>query len=270
MSFKNFLISITKSLIVLFLATLIFSTITLDFPNLLKGVFGDIFSYASPDAQKQVVNKLAETCSSLDQGEFQNKKSLLHDLSSIGTLCKDYKAGKINDKEFFFNVISSPVSNEQTQMPKIEVLDKYNRAVNYLSNNKLIYFIILSVLTAILYLLIADIKLFLLMLTKISFSIGILIIIPYLAIIAYDKFVGIDTTPLLGSMFGEGNIFDAKAIISVILLLFLRTYNSFILTLGSIFLAVGIAGKLFKIFSKEETKPIKQPKGKKIMKRKKK
>ena len=40
---KKIFIAIIKNLIVLVIATLIFSSITLDFPNLLKGFFGDIF-----------------------------------------------------------------------------------------------------------------------------------------------------------------------------------------------------------------------------------
>ena len=127
MRIKNFFISIIKSLIVLLLATLIFSTITFDFPNLLKGVFGDIFSYASPDAQKQVVSKLAETCSSLEQGQIN---SLKLNLSDIGALCKDFKAGKINDQEFFFNVISSSFSSNQTELPKIMALDRKSTRLN--------------------------------------------------------------------------------------------------------------------------------------------
>ena len=69
MGFKNFLISIIKSLIIFLLVSLIFSAVTLDVPSLMKNVFGDIFAYASPDAQKQAVGKLAEACSSLDKGE---------------------------------------------------------------------------------------------------------------------------------------------------------------------------------------------------------
>ena len=66
---KKFFIWMVKSLIMLVIVTLIFSTITLNFPNFLKGVFGDIFEYASPDAQNQVIGKIAETCSSLDKGQ---------------------------------------------------------------------------------------------------------------------------------------------------------------------------------------------------------
>ncbi len=318
MGFKNFLIGIIKNIIVLFVATLIFSSITLDFPELIRGLFGDIFGYASPEVQKKVVSQLAETCSSLDKGEsivtinqlcvnrsilesmrencanyrelkrrnikveneeeirktcFQiesgeieeacnqlgEKNSLLPDFSNIGALCKDYKSGKINDREFFFNVISGAIPTRQMQMPSIGFLERYNQAINYLNNNKIIYFVILAILIFLLYLLIMDIKLFLIALSGISFSIGILIMLPYFAILAYDNFVGIDTTPLLGSMFGLGN-FDFKAVLSVVLLLFLRTYTQTIITLGIVFLIIGIAGKVYKIILKRKLKTKEKPK----------
>lgn len=307
---KNFLISITKSLIVLLVATLIFSSVTLDFPNLMKGLFGDIFSYASPDAQKQTVNRLAETCSSLDKGQNvltlnqicsnasllesmqQNcnayrelkrrniqvkneenvretcrqlesgeiesscqKNSAMPDLSSIGVACSDYKSGKIDDKEFFFDVIGSalPISSDATQAG---FFDKYSKAMNYLNNNKTVYFLILLILTVILYLLITDIKLFILTLSQISFSIGIIIMLPYLAILAYEKFIGFDTTPILSSLFGAGNVFDFKALASVMLLLFLKTYSTLIITIGFIFLSIGIAGKIYWFMLRREAKTI--------------
>ena len=61
----------------------------------MKNVFGDIFAYASPDAQKQAVSKLAETCSSLDKGEgivtisqICSNRSLL---DSMKENCRDYR-----------------------------------------------------------------------------------------------------------------------------------------------------------------------------------
>jgi len=265
MGFKNFFISITKSLIVLLVATLIFSSVTLNFPDLIKGLFGDIFEYASPDAQKQVISNLAETCSSLNQ----QSNSLTPDLSKIGSVCKDYKSGKINDKEFFFDVIGNSLpSNMETQ--QIGFFDRYNKAINYLNSNKLIYFLILMALIIALYLLITDIKLFILSLTGISFSIGIIIMLPYFAILAYEKFIGFDTTPILSSLFGAGNVFDFKAIASVILLLFLRTYNNFIIFMGILFLSVGVAGKVYSWKLKKQGRKAETKTEKKLEKRAKK
>lgn len=288
----------------LLLAALAFSTITLDVPNLVQGVFGDVFEYANPDAQKQVAAKLAETCSSLSQeqdaiaisqicankslldsmgencenyrafkergirvdnegqvmktcellesGEIERtcdesggKNSLLQDFSKIGTLCKDYKSGKIDDKDFFFGVIGSPFEGNQTKLPDAGAFKNYYLAINYLNNNKIIYFIALAILAAILYLLIRDARSFLATLSGISLSLGILIMLPYFAVLAYDKFVGIDTTSLLEVFLQNAVGIDPKAVLSVVLLMILRTYNGFIMTLGIAFLGFGVAGKAY-------------------------
>lgn len=311
MGFKKFLISAVKSLIILFLAMLIFSSATVDFPSLIKGVFSDIYAYASPEAQKQAISKLAETCSSLDRGanvvtvnqicanrsmldemkencdnyrelkrrniaieneeqvikscqqiesgeievacnELEEKGTLLPDFNNMGTLCKDYKDGKIDDKEFFFNVIVSAFPS-QMEMPNI-ALDKYNKAIAYLNNNKIIYFFVLPILVLLLYLLIRNLKLFLIVLGGIAFSIGIIIMLPYIAMITYDKLNFIDTSSVLGSIFGEVNMFEPKVVISLVILMFLRTYNSFIITLGIVFLGIGIAGKVYTAKLKRELK----------------
>src|SRR3989344_8921158 len=193
--------------------------------------------------------QVRETCEQLESGEIERscdelsgKSSLLPDFSKIGALCKDYKAGKINDKEFFFGVIGSPFEGQQTELPNVGVFKNYYQTINYLNNNKIIYFIVLSILAAILYLLIRDTRLFLVTLSGISLSLGILIMLPYFAILAYDKFIGIDTTSLLGIFFQNTIGFDPKAILSVVLLMLLRTYNNFIITLGIIFLGLGVAG----------------------------
>ncbi|MBI2650415.1 hypothetical protein HYX04_03810 [Candidatus Woesearchaeota archaeon] len=252
---KKFLIWLIKSILMLLVVTLIFSSITLDFPGLVKSVFGDIFAYASPEAQKQVVGELAGACSSLEKGnEF---------VANIGAICADYKSGKINDKEFFFGIISSalPVN---AGMPQIGALDKYNRAISYLNKNKVWYFVILLVLTLLLYLLIMNVRLFLIILSQISFGIGMIIMLPYIAIIIYRNFVGFDTTPILGSMLGAGSIFDAKAISSVILLMILRTYSSFIIVLGILLLGAGIAGKVYSWKLKKQSSKPEPKEGKRI------
>ncbi len=326
--FRKFFIWIIKNLLILLLITLIFSSVALDVPTLIKGVFGDIFEYASPDAQKQVVVKLAETCSSLDQeqdlvtinqlctnksildsmrencdnyrafkekgikvdneeqvretceqiesgeierscDELSGKSYLLPDFSKIGALCKDYKAGKINDKEFFFGVIGSPFEGQQTELPNVGIFKNYYQTINYLNNNKIIYFIVLAILAAILHLLIRDTRSFLVTLSGISLNLGILIMLPYFAILAYDKFVGIDTTSLLGIFFQNTIGFDPKAILSVILLMLLRTYNSFIITLGITFLGLGVAGKAYSWKLKRQSEIIEIKTEKKTKKEKK-
>lgn len=255
---KRFFIWLIKNLIVLLVVTLIFSSITLELPDLIKGIFEDIFSYASPDVQKQVVGKLALACSALDEKSLLDKKSLGAlqatasnsplpiDLSKVGALCKDHNSGKINDRQFFFSVVEKTLPN------KLEApiaLQKYNAAINFLNKNKAAYAVAIAVLLTLLVLLAGSLSSFLSILSEISLSVGIFILLPYAAIMLYDKFAGIDTTPILASILGNSFSFDAKAIISVILLMLLRTYTSLIITLGIVFLGVGIGGKLYNLYN---------------------
>lgn len=98
-----------------------------------------------------------------------------------------------------------------------------------------------------------DVKLFVLELAGISLNIGIFIMLPYMVIVIYDNFVGIDTTSILGNMFGEGFGIEPKALISVALLLFLRTYTHAIIILGIVFLSIGIAGKIYTFARKKKS-----------------
>lgn len=246
---KRFFIWLIKNLVVLLAVTLIFSSITLELPDLIKGIFGDIFERSSPEMQKEVAGKLALACSALDDkslGALQATASnspLPIDLSKVGALCKEHNSGKINDKQFFFSVIGSALSGK-LEAAETGALQKYNAAINFLNKNKAAYAIAIAVLLTLLALLAGSLSSFLSILSGISLSMGIMILLPYAAIILYEKFEGIDTTPILASILGGGVSFDAKAVISVILLAILRTYTSLIITLGFIFLGTGVGGKL--------------------------
>lgn len=244
MVFKKFLIWLVKNLLVLLLVTFIFSTVAFDVPQMVKSLFKDIFQYASPDAQKEIVGKLTIACSSLDNIDIGLQQLVLFDFSKIGSFCKDYNSGKINDMEFFFSVIGSAIP-DKLELPRAGVLEKYNSIINFLNKNKIYYIVILLALLALLYLLAGNLSAFLAILSGISLSMGILILLPYAAIMAYEKFVGFDTTPILSSILQGSFSFEPKAIISVVLLMILRTYSSFIVALGAVFLGAGIAGKVY-------------------------
>src|SRR3989338_154214 len=270
--FRKFLIWLAKNIIILLLITLIFSTIALDVPGMVKEMFKDIFSYASPETQKEVIGKLTGACSGLDGYNSTEESSLPVNLSRIGSLCKDYHYNKINDKEFFFNVIGSAVP-DNFGIANTNAVKNYYAAMNFLNNSKIIYFTILIVLLLALYLLAGSLNAFLVILSSICFSIGMLILVPYIAIMAYDKLVGIDTTPLLEAILGSNLSLDIKAIVSLVLLLLLRTYTNLIITLGIIFTAIGITGKVYRWklkrqSSKPEPKEDKGIKGKKSKKEK--
>lgn len=308
MQFKNFLASVIKSLIILVLATLIFSSATFEFPELVKGMLGDIFKYANPQVQKNVVDELSgacsgfsggnavtisqicanktlldsmkedcenyrelkrkgirieneqqvrETCQQVESGELEQQcskmrqSSMQPDFGRMEALCKGHNDGKIDDNEFFVGFAGSALPS---QMPSFGFLEGYNKAVSYLDKNKILYFAMLAALLAGLYFLVMDTSLFIMTLAQISFSLGTLIMLPYLAIIAYEKFIGFDTSSMLEGMFGNGNTLELKSAFSLILLVFLRAYSSFIVTLGIILLAIGTAGKIYFFMHKGKIK----------------
>ena len=224
-----------------------------------QGGVKDIFQYASPESQKEIVSKLTLVCSSLDGKDVSGLQRQLSsgiisiDFSKIGALCKDYNSEKINDKEFFSGVVGTAIP-DKLGLPKVHALDKYYSAIDFLNKNKMYYFIALLALLAVLFLLAGNLHDFLVILTGISFSMGILILLPYAAIAAYSKLVGFDTTPILSSILQGSFSLDIKAIISVVLLMVLRTYTVFILALGAVFLSVGIAGKVHNFRLKRKNK----------------
>ena len=257
--FRKFLTWVVKNLIVLLLVAGIFYAASFNLSSMAQGGVKDIFQYASPESQKEIVSKLTLVCSSLDGKDISGLQQQLSsglvsiDFGKIGALCKDYNSGKINDKEFFSDVVGTAIP-DKLELPKVQALDKYYSAIDFLNKNKMYYFIALLALLAVLFLLAGNLHDFLVILTGISFSIGILILLPYAAIVAYSKFVGFDTTPILSSILQGSFSLDIKAIISVVLLLVLRTYTVFILALGAIFLSVGIAGKVHKFRLKRKDK----------------
>ena len=300
---KRFLIWLIKNILIILLGTLIFSTIALNLPDFVTRIFGDVYSYSSPEAKSKVVSSLAEACSSSEQGQgvvtlaqicsnatllrsmrkncndyrqakeqgmqIENEQQVAETCRqieppeiekscsqmkgnsnanfsrSIGDLCRDYRSGRINDKQFFSGFIGLYTGSQNMQMPKIRVLESYDALINYLNRNKLIYLVIFLILIGLLYFIINDLSLFMTTIAGMIFSLGVLVMLPYFGIIAYQYFVGFDTTPILMSMFSLNGAINPKAILSVILLLFLRTYSNFIITVGFIFLIAGGIGKIY-------------------------
>ena len=301
---KKFFISITKSLIVLVILTLVFSSTSLSVTDSISGISRGLYEYSSPDAQKIAVNKLKENCGSLEEGkdavtmkqlcsnstlldsmrencksyfslkgaginikdegnlgeacmriesnefekacrELKNKVSLSPDSNSLRKLCSSYNSGIISGKEFFDGIIKNSFSGK-TQIPMdLGALEKYNQAMAFLNGNKFIYFVALAILGAIMFLLISDIRMFLITLAGIFFGIGILILLPYFLILAYDGLYGIDTTSILSAMFSGNLSLEPKTLISALMVVFLQAYNHTIVSIGIIMLALGIIGKIY-------------------------
>lgn len=266
--FKKFFIWLTKSIIVVILTILVFSLFSLDLSSLVEGMFNDVYKYSNPESQKQIISQFSQFCSQLDGKDttaFQQemaKRGMQIDLAKIGAVCSSYKAGNLTDSQFFFSFIGVSIP-DKFEIPKGMPFEKYNQALNFANQNKIIYVTILLVLILILYFLAGSPSFFLSILAEMSFSMGTLILVPYILIMLYTKLAGIDTTPLLSTVLGGGTGFDIKALIHLILLMVLRTYTTLILALGAVFLAIGIIGKIYsRKLKKKESGPIKPKKAK--------
>jgi len=95
-------IFILKLFISLILVTFIFSAILVEVEDVIKNTFANIYEYASPDSQKNAVDKFESVCSSEDksQGTFLgiqlcNDSSLRADLEAN---CATYKELKIKNE----------------------------------------------------------------------------------------------------------------------------------------------------------------------------
>src|SRR3989338_1412618 len=100
---KRFSIWLIKNIIIILIAALIFSYASIDFPDVIKGVFGDVFDYASPAAQREAVGKLAETCASLEPDsnivsmqELCSNASMMQEMNND---CNEYRRLKYQGVE---------------------------------------------------------------------------------------------------------------------------------------------------------------------------
>ena len=203
-------------------------------------------------------NNIINTCEQIKQGNIEQKcnsgekMSTAPDLSKFSKSCQDYENKKTSNEEFFAGFISSVAGSQE--LPKIDVIEKYSAIMGYLSSNKVIYIVILLTLAVILYFLTPDHGVFFIELAETFFSVGVIIMLPFFLIGLYRNFVGFYTTPILNSLFGNGNGLEPKSIISLVLLLFSRMYSNTLIVLGIISLVIGISGKVYKISRRGNSK----------------
>ncbi len=300
---KKVLLSLTKLLIVMVLVSYIFSLTSLDTKTLVKETFEDVYTHSSPNATKQIVENMAETCTAIkernegfdniiqvcnnftlissmeancanyrklkergakalneeelekacgyiESGEFQNaceqvrsKKLQAADVSEVKVVCEKYHSGEIDKGEFFKDYVTESFVDEEMLTPDNKILERYNRAVSYINQDKSIYLAALLVLAAILYLLTQDAVLFTKILSALLINIGLIILLPYAAIFGYTNFAGIDTTPLFTAI-GSGQGLNTKTLADIILLSLLNIYSEIIVKIAAISLILGSAANL--------------------------
>lgn len=202
--------------------------------------------------------EMENSCKNIESGELERRcaalrqKNSAYDTSKLKEACSSYLAGKIDDRVFFARSISQSFGSiEEIDNPFFR---KYNQYVLLISNNIFLLIILIAALFTALFLLTGNIPIFLLMIGKMCLSISITILLPYALIHAYNSFIGIDTSPILDSVLSGLPSFEPKSILSLVMLMLLKTYNLAILSLGIVLLIIGIAGKIYSHFLKKNWK----------------
>src|SRR3989338_2224080 len=195
-------------------------------------------------------DEMNEKCSKIENGGIEKScrdiESKENAYMRVGELCNSYSSGNITKNEFFDGFVETSFIMSDFKNPKIGVLSKYEKVVESINQNIILAAVLIIVLCLVLYLLINDIKIFLIAMAGIFFSIGLFIMIPYSAISIYQKTVGIDTTPLLKTMLGKAAEPQPREIMEIMTLIILRTYSKLLILLGTVSLAIGIIGKFMK------------------------
>ena len=250
---KKIAVWLVKTSIYALILALMFSTVSLEFSKVASGTLSDIFSYASNDAKNDIVNALMKSCPSGIEGRENSYRR-------IEELCSSYSSGKITKNEFFEGFAETSFTMTDFKNPKMGVLSKYEKVVEAINENIILAAALIIILCLVLYLLIKDMKIFLIALAGIFFSIGLFVMIPYSAIKIYQKTVGINTTPLLKTMLGSAAQPQPSEIIDIMMLIILRTYSELLILLGTLSLAIGIIGKFIKRAVKKRILPEKKEK----------
>ena len=218
----------------------------------------DYWQLKSEGTKPENWQEIEKTCNDIDSGrldsECKKQNNLIPnpDFSGVASLCNEYRSGKIGQQELFTGFLLSPFGNQDFSAPDNGIIGKYNGLMAFLNGHKFIYAALIAILISSLYLLISDRLMLLYTFGEIAVSIGTIILLPYVLIIVYNFFVGINTTSVLTAIFGDTAAIDFGGLLSILVLLFLRTYNTFILTIGVICLSLGIFTRIYA--SKEKKK----------------
>jgi len=93
---KKVLLSLTKLLIVMVSVSYIFSLTSLDTKTLVKETFEDVYTHSSPNATKQIVKNMAETCTAIEERNegFDNIIQVCNNFTLISSMeanCANYR-----------------------------------------------------------------------------------------------------------------------------------------------------------------------------------
>tara|TARA_Y100000310_G_C20567242_1_gene756143 strand:- start:22 stop:747 length:726 start_codon:yes stop_codon:yes gene_type:complete len=225
---KRFIVWIFRVIIILVLLSFTFSS-SLDINKSLENSITDLYEHSTPESQQKVVTFLDKVCDS----PTSTIKTI-----DVGSQCTEYKSGSLSPKEFLGIFISDFSKNilDDSDLTNLNII------LSKVSEFKIFLLIITIILLTLVSIIIHDGGQIIKFLNGLFLRLGIWVFLPYILIKIYDLTYGLDTSPVINSLFLEQPAYTAQGIISSIMVIFLRSYNTFVITMGLVFLLIGAIG----------------------------
>lgn len=191
-----------------------------------------------------------ETCDAVEKGsldEFCSKISanaLMPDFEYMKKICGDYRSKTLDGKGLFLGMIGSLFSN--MDISKLPFLAQ-KPILGYLFEMHLIVYAVLTLLLlALLAFLLDDHSLLIKSIASMIFGMSFFLLLPYIGIIAYEHYNGIETDSLLTMFSEEGNANPSPLDVLGLLLIVLKSmYTKTLLAVAIAFFIIGLAGKIY-------------------------
>tara|TARA_Y100000310_G_scaffold206740_1_gene207171 strand:+ start:2682 stop:3407 length:726 start_codon:yes stop_codon:yes gene_type:complete len=227
---KKSFVFLFKSIIILLMMVYVFSS-AFNVQGIIRNSISDLYDYSVPATQTKINNLVDLFCTS-GQTEFQG--------IDLKTECLQYDEEEIDIKEVLFTFMGKV---SQSSLIK-GTLKEYNDIIIKVPSNRIWLFIASFTLMALSFFLIDDTRKSINFASSVFLKLGILIFLPYLIVVGYDYFQGLDTTTLVEGIFNPSLGLPSEGVISGVMILVINTYDTFVINLGIIFLTTGILGKV--------------------------
>lgn len=202
-----------------------------------------------------------ETCKGVEEGSLDefcskiNQSAMLPDFEGMKQACADYSGKKVDGRSLFLAFVGSLFSN--LDISKLPGISKYPVLGYMLEMNLIVYTVLVLLLLAILAFLLKDMHVFLIAIASMLFGMSIFLLLPYIGIMAYEHYHGIETDSLFAMVSDEERSAQGpspEALLGLLMLVMLGIYTKSLLAIAIIFFAIGLMGKIYSFRIKRKTR----------------
>ena len=202
-----------------------------------------------------------ETCKAMEEGSLDkfcskiNQSAMLPDFESMKQACADYSSKKVDGRSLFLAFVGSLFSN--LDISKLPGISEYPVLGYMLEMNLIVYTVLVLLLLAILAFLLKDMHVFLIAIASMLFGMSIFLLLPYIGIMAYEHYHGIETDSLFAMVSDEERSTQGpslEALLGLLMLVMLGIYTKSLLAIAIIFFVIGLIGKIYSFSIRRKTK----------------